>query len=515
MKAKRLTILLAICCIIACTLCLVACNGGDDGAKPSKQEPFTVTFETNGGTAIEPIYCTEAKSLEKILGDKTTEKAGQVFTGWYKDAGLQNKADLSVVIKENKTFYAGWRDLTDAEVLENAVLYAYKNAIAIKDVGYVQTGNTNADANSVNAVLTLDNGTITAGYNSTRYFNDGALYGVVSESKTKLIPNNVDEAVAYLYHNNIFKSLGYFDTFSPLVMGLAATDSACVFETTDDGFQVKYIGPYSAVRYTYVKYGTPYVFFNQCGKTFDFKIVDGKIVEVKHSGGSKTRTIQFFYEGDELPEVLEPEDINEYTQKWKLEVSVVGGGTKIRYVESLNKAQLDKDCIGDDYRPQTSKLTYYYDKDFTQPITFDEDGNATIDKHMTIYHPGIDMEDVTIAGFSLNNSSSFTKVGETTSQEGITTTTIRMDKAMSVTNPLNFTLSPRPYNAKNPTPIITFESTPDGEESLFEDRITVTPSSGGGYFEVEVAFPVRGTYKLKIVSDDGFVLQYIVILPKP
>ncbi|MDE7373258.1 MAG: InlB B-repeat-containing protein, partial [Clostridia bacterium] len=294
MKARKLTVLLAICCIIACVFCLVACSrGGGDNTTPPKQEPFTVTFDTNGGSAIAPIDCTEAKSLRKILGDKTTEKEGQIFTGWYKDAECQNKADLDVVIKADKTFYAGWRDMTSAEVLESVVLYAQKNAVAIKDTGYVRTGRTNSDVStSINAVWTLDNGTITSGCNSARYYSDGALYGIVSESKTKLIPNDANDAVAYLYHGSIFRSLKYFDAFAPLAMGLVADADGCVLTATEEGYQVKYTYGYTAVQLSAVKYGNPWVYFDG-GKTFDFKVVDGRLVEAKQSG-SRTRTIQFF-----------------------------------------------------------------------------------------------------------------------------------------------------------------------------------------------------------------------------
>ncbi|MCM1306325.1 MAG: InlB B-repeat-containing protein [Bacteroides sp.] len=512
MKRKILLTALALLSVITCVFCLVACGDGDN--TPPKQEPFTVTFETNGGSAIEPIYCTEAKSLENILGDKTTVKEGKKFVGWFKDEALQNEADLEVVIKVDKTFYAKWRDLTDDEVLENAILNAFDNAVAVKDTGYVRTGTSNSDVStSINAVWTLENGVLTSGSNSTRYFKDGAVYGVLRDEKTKLVLDDADEAAAYLYHNSVFRSLGFYSVFSPLAMAFAATDSACTLEKTDDGFQVKYIGQDIAVRLTYVKYGMPYIYFDG-GKTFDYKIEDGKLVEAKQSG-SKTRTLTFYYEGDELPEVSEPEDISEYEQKWQLKVDVVGNGTKILYESELDKAYLDKECVGDDYKPQTVNLTYYYDEEMTQAINF-TDGKAVLDKHTTIYHPGVDKNNLTVAKYAFTSSTGYYNLGDTTSPEGIVTTKLMMKEEMNGVNSLRFSLIPQPLHTTNPTPIVTFESTPDtADASVFENKITVTPSSGGTYYDIEVVFPISGQYTLKIASDDGFVCQYVKVLPKP
>lgn len=505
MKRNSKLFIFTLLLIVFCLVCLVACGEDDDDSGAVK--PFTVTFVTNGGTPIAPVSCTEAKSFKNILGDKTTTKDGKKFDGWFTDESLQNKAAQNLTVSADKTFYAGWRDYTTAEILANAVDYAYENALAVSDVGYVVTGTSGSDAANVNAVWTLNKGQFVSGHNSNRYFSDGALYGVVKEQKTKLIPETNDVVAEYLYHNNIFRSKGFFDIFSPLVMGLAADDDGCVLTVTDEGYEVKYIPMASAVQYRLVKYGTPYVYFT-CGKTFEFKIVDSKLTEVKHSGGSKTRTIKFFYDSATLPEVSEPEDKTEYTQKWQLQVDIAGGGTKPLYVEGLNKQWLDKECFTDDYKPQTSKLTYYYDSDKTQAIPFDNDGNATINKHMTIYHPGVDRDNVTIASYDVESSTAYIKT-EATSDAGVKTTTLML---RDETNSIQFSLSPRPYNAKNPDPTVTLEGHPEGDDALFEDLISVTHSSGATYYNVSVSLPVTGTYMLKIVSDDGYVCQYVKIV---
>lgn len=68
---------------------------------------YTLSFETGGGTAIEPV--TKEEGSEISLSDYVTEKDGYTFTGWYEDENLTEKIS-SVTLDGNKTVYAGWSE---------------------------------------------------------------------------------------------------------------------------------------------------------------------------------------------------------------------------------------------------------------------------------------------------------------------------------------------------------------------------------------------------------------------
>ena len=66
---------------------------------------FTVTFESNGGSAIESQNVEENKMATKPVNPT---KAGYTFTGWYTDESCTQEYDFSTPVKENLTLYAGY-----------------------------------------------------------------------------------------------------------------------------------------------------------------------------------------------------------------------------------------------------------------------------------------------------------------------------------------------------------------------------------------------------------------------
>ena len=64
-----------------------------------------LTFDTNGGTAIEPIYTIKYGTIN--LSNYIPTKSGYVFDGWYTDRTLDNKV-TAVTIYDNTTVYAKW-----------------------------------------------------------------------------------------------------------------------------------------------------------------------------------------------------------------------------------------------------------------------------------------------------------------------------------------------------------------------------------------------------------------------
>jgi uncharacterized repeat protein (TIGR02543 family) len=66
---------------------------------------YTVTFDTKGGTAINPITVNKGTTI--TLSDYSTTRSGYTFAGWYSDAELNN-AVTTLTPTANTTVYAAW-----------------------------------------------------------------------------------------------------------------------------------------------------------------------------------------------------------------------------------------------------------------------------------------------------------------------------------------------------------------------------------------------------------------------
>jgi len=68
---------------------------------------FTVTFETDGGSAVENV---KVMHSELIVQNAVPVKEGWVFTGWYSDPACTQKWDLEKdTVTGSMTLYAGWQ----------------------------------------------------------------------------------------------------------------------------------------------------------------------------------------------------------------------------------------------------------------------------------------------------------------------------------------------------------------------------------------------------------------------
>ena len=73
---------------------------------------FTVSFESNGGTAVSQI--TNVRYDAKITKPTDPVKAGFSFAGWYKESGLTNLWDFDTdTVTEDTTLYAKWIEVRD------------------------------------------------------------------------------------------------------------------------------------------------------------------------------------------------------------------------------------------------------------------------------------------------------------------------------------------------------------------------------------------------------------------
>ena len=106
-------------------------GGGGGGAVVTK---YTLTFDTNGGSAIAKV--TKDKGTKVDLSGYTTTRQGYTFAGWYADKALTDKV-TSVTLNSNQTVYAKWTektpekpalpftDVTKGDWFYDAVQYVY------------------------------------------------------------------------------------------------------------------------------------------------------------------------------------------------------------------------------------------------------------------------------------------------------------------------------------------------------------------------------------------------------
>ena len=109
-------------------------SGGGGGGGGSVVTQYTLTFDTNGGTAISKV--TKDKGTKVDLSGYTTTRQGYTFAGWYADEALTDKV-TSVTLNSNKTVYAKWTektpekpalpfaDVTKGDWFYDAVQYVY------------------------------------------------------------------------------------------------------------------------------------------------------------------------------------------------------------------------------------------------------------------------------------------------------------------------------------------------------------------------------------------------------
>ena len=71
---------------------------------------YTVTFETNGGSAIAPQQVAEGAMATRPNPSPT--KSGAAFDEWYRDSTLNNAYNFSTPVMANTTLYAGWKTVT-------------------------------------------------------------------------------------------------------------------------------------------------------------------------------------------------------------------------------------------------------------------------------------------------------------------------------------------------------------------------------------------------------------------
>ena len=162
--ARRSLCIFTVLVALTLILCLVGCQKEDSGEKkgittiedttPSDSSvTFTVTFDSNGGSAVSPIT---AKVNEKISAPSEPTKTGYDFEGWYASADyFMGWNFASDIVTSNMTLYAKWVLSNDIYIADPAFGmskgdYLYKvsvgtetlsltNKIVLRNPDYVYT----------------------------------------------------------------------------------------------------------------------------------------------------------------------------------------------------------------------------------------------------------------------------------------------------------------------------------------------------------------------------------------
>ena len=94
-------------------------SGGSSSS--SSTTKYKLTFETNGGTAVDPVSMKAGSVVD--LAEYETTRDGYVFDGWYADSDLTEQV-TSVKLNRNQTVYAKWTEEIRFDDVDASAWYA-------------------------------------------------------------------------------------------------------------------------------------------------------------------------------------------------------------------------------------------------------------------------------------------------------------------------------------------------------------------------------------------------------
>lgn len=103
MKQSTRKLLLVVALLLVAIFAISACNFSND--PDGSKNTFTVTFDTQGGSAVASVTVEEGKTL--VLPAAPT-KTGYIFVGWYLDSDCTQEFSATQTISQNITLYAKW-----------------------------------------------------------------------------------------------------------------------------------------------------------------------------------------------------------------------------------------------------------------------------------------------------------------------------------------------------------------------------------------------------------------------
>ncbi len=113
-------------------------DGGPESSTPgyfTEKEKYTVTFDSNGGSEIEPSAQTVAAGGTVTEPSPAPTKEGSVFDGWFSDKTYPDLYDFNTSVTESFTLYAKWLGVLELPT-EDITVYTYNG----KEQTYKPTG---------------------------------------------------------------------------------------------------------------------------------------------------------------------------------------------------------------------------------------------------------------------------------------------------------------------------------------------------------------------------------------
>ncbi len=89
---------------------------------PPAGDYWTVTFDSRGGTAVEPQYVDKATGGTAVR-PADPARGGYAFTGWYADSMCMRPFDFGAPIAADTTIYAGWKRDSGEQTVTHAVIF--------------------------------------------------------------------------------------------------------------------------------------------------------------------------------------------------------------------------------------------------------------------------------------------------------------------------------------------------------------------------------------------------------
>ena len=200
---------------------------GDEGETPTHPVTYTVTFETNGGSAVQPVTVDEGTAITPA---PETTLEGYEFGGWYSSADLSDDSLVTFPYTPagSTTLYAKWSKILTAADLYNEVFgenYSLKSFNQFFDELMDDVLSTVSEYQVLFADLTEDNFTI--------YSNAKLIQGktVLAQSKYK-----GNDAKTILDFYELSKQIGE-KTFKDYI--LETTGSEIIIDSSDYQAKVK------------------------------------------------------------------------------------------------------------------------------------------------------------------------------------------------------------------------------------------------------------------------------------
>jgi uncharacterized repeat protein (TIGR02543 family) len=255
---KRFSILILILCLIT-ALTLSACNKGTNntdnttGTENTETETggetgdenqtvtYTITFESNGGSAVTAITAVAGATVNAPTAPTKTD---YLFGGWYSDIGLNTSYTFGTMPSGNITVYAKWTaEPTEAEykamceeklgdvIVENfnkanerynRALTNYSVVKIDKTNGIVYGyGNVNNYGNNIFVVTTMKDSSI---FNTSSYeavFNN--IKDITTESCSSKINENISTQVTSSSYNTFLDKIVTDQGFKDALAGVGVS----------------------------------------------------------------------------------------------------------------------------------------------------------------------------------------------------------------------------------------------------------------------------------------------------